>query len=405
MENRNKLMTYAPLFLVIIVDAIGMGIVFPVLSGLVVDTSAGLLPVGASKAMGDLIYGLIIGVFSLFMLFGAPFFGDLSDRIGRKKSLLICLFITAFSFLICALGIQTASIALLLVGRALDGFSAGSGAIAQAAIIDISTQEEKTKNIALITMAFCIGFVLGPIVGGYFAEHNFLFIEGYAAPFYLAMGLALLNTVLLQVFFHETHEIKAQTKLRLFRGFEIFLDAFRTVNLRHLAYILLFMELGWSIYFQYVSLFLTQEHAYSTADIGKFMSFVGLIFTISLTVIIRLALKFVSEKKLLRINLLIAGIATIMASYSISAWSQWWYCIPISISGAISYTLLLTFFSNKASSEHQGWVMGVANAVIAVSWLLGAVGAGLISPLGSGLPFIFAGIITIVSYFLARRYV
>jgi len=106
------------------------------------------------------------------MFVGAPILGDLSDQIGRKKVLLICLLGTACGFFICAIGIKYAIVSVLIVGRGLGGLMAGCMPIAQAAIIDISTPENKLKNISSITLALCLGFAIGPMVGGYFSNHR-----------------------------------------------------------------------------------------------------------------------------------------------------------------------------------------------------------------------------------------
>ena len=121
----------------------------------------GILQANASIVMRDLFYSLTLGLFGLGMFVGAPILGDLSDQLGRKKVLLICLLGTSAAFAVSALGISLHNVWILMAGRLFGGLMAGSMPIAQAAIIDISSNEDKIKNISLITFALCFGFALG----------------------------------------------------------------------------------------------------------------------------------------------------------------------------------------------------------------------------------------------------
>src|SRR5262245_35146951 len=93
------------LFIVILIDTMGFGIIFPVISPLFLNTSSTMVPTNTSLSFRDLYYGLTLGIFSVFMFFAGPILGDLSDQLGRKKVILFCLFGSAISSVICALGI------------------------------------------------------------------------------------------------------------------------------------------------------------------------------------------------------------------------------------------------------------------------------------------------------------
>src|SRR4051794_29160087 len=103
-QNLQKKQIYSMvgLFIVILIDTMGFGIIFPVISPLFLNTTSPMLPANTSLGMRDLDYGLTLGIFSVFMFLTGPILGDLSDQLGRKKVILFCLFGSAISALICA---------------------------------------------------------------------------------------------------------------------------------------------------------------------------------------------------------------------------------------------------------------------------------------------------------------
>ena len=143
-----------PIFFTVFLDLLGLGIVIPVLPAVILDPSAGLLPMSYAFATRTLIYGFLIASYPLAQFFGAPILGTLADKYGRKKLLLVSLLGTMFGYILFAMGIVTGNIFLLFGGRLIDGFTGGNISIAQSAIADISDETNKSRNFGLIGMAF-----------------------------------------------------------------------------------------------------------------------------------------------------------------------------------------------------------------------------------------------------------
>ena len=144
----NPRITLITLFMIIVIDAMGFGIIFPVLSPLFLAPD-GLLGPHASMALRDALYAFTLGLFAVFMFVGTPIFGDLSDSYGRKIMLFLCMAGTAVGALSCAAGIVWSSLTLVFLGRAIGGITAASQSIAQAVIMDVSTETNKTKNLSI----------------------------------------------------------------------------------------------------------------------------------------------------------------------------------------------------------------------------------------------------------------
>lgn len=147
-----------PLLLVIAIDSMGFGFVFPVLTPMFLQGHSSILPIGTSPLMHDFLYGLVVAVYPFCMFFGAPILGDLSDHWGRKKVLFICLLGTGVGYLLSGIGVSTNHFSLLILGRIVDGLTACSLTMAQAAIADVSTNERRqAKYMGLMMFAIAGG--------------------------------------------------------------------------------------------------------------------------------------------------------------------------------------------------------------------------------------------------------
>ncbi|NNM58455.1 MAG: MFS transporter [Legionellales bacterium] len=398
----NNWKTLLPLFMVIFVDVIGLCMVFPILAPLFYDPQLSILPTETSETVRSLFYGMMLTMWPLFMFISAPILGDLSDKIGRKKVLLICLFGEAISYLVGAMAVTTASLILFIISRILAGTFAGSQPIAQAAIADISTPETRTRNISYIVLASTLGVVLGPLIGGVTAENSFLSWFTASTPFQIAALIALLNAVLLIISFKETHEQKKPQKINLFKGFFLFADGFKNKKIRYLSFAFFFVQLSWSLYFQSLAYFLVKKYHFTTAHIGFFYAVLGLASVVTLTYIIRALIKILKSD-----NLIFAVGAALQIAGTLSAAIftslPWEYTALVLTSAGISltYTVGISLYSSQVSSLHQGWIMGISAAVFGVAWAMTAITTGALSAISPILPFAAAGVFAAIGlYFI-----
>ena len=169
--NRNLLI----LFSVIVLDLIGFGVVMPI------------LPFYAKQyGANATVLGLLLTSYSAMQFAFSSVWGRLSDRIGRKNVLLFTIAGSAVSLTILGLA---DSLFLLFVGRILSGVFAANISVASAYVTDVTTEENRSKGMGMIGVAFGIGFLLGPAMGGILSRH------GYHAPILTAAGLCALNWI------------------------------------------------------------------------------------------------------------------------------------------------------------------------------------------------------------------
>ena len=168
----------AVIFTTVLLNSIGFGIIIPVMPQLVMEVS------GASLSEAAMYGGWLMFAYAVMQFFFAPVLGNLSDRFGRRKVLLISL--VAFSVDYMVMGFAP-TLAWLFAGRIIAGIAASTNSIANAYIADISPPEERPQNFGLLGAAFGVGFIVGPLIGGFLGEF------GSRTPFYAAATLGIVN--------------------------------------------------------------------------------------------------------------------------------------------------------------------------------------------------------------------
>jgi DHA1 family tetracycline resistance protein-like MFS transporter len=162
-----------PIFLIVLVDILALTIILP------------LLPFFAERlGATPLIVGLIVSSYAACQLVSGPILGQLSDRFGRKPLLLLSQVGTCAGLLLLA---NATTLAMVLVARMIDGFTAGNLSIAQAYISDVTEPKDRAKAFGVIGVAFGLGFLVGPAFSGFLSQY------GYSYPIYAAAALSGLS--------------------------------------------------------------------------------------------------------------------------------------------------------------------------------------------------------------------
>lgn len=386
-----------PLFLVIFIDGMGMGIIFPILNPVYMDPIHGILGAGVGEAMRTFLYGLTLFMFPLCMFFGTPILGDMSDSAGRKKILLFCLLGATLGYLISGVGVGVHSVLLLLLGRIVAGFTAGSQPVAQAAIIDVAPPEKRAQYLSWLMFPASLGFVAGPLLSGYLADSSLVSWFGLTTPLYFAAVVSLLNAIYLIFAFSDSKALTAKRKVVWHQALGLFVGAFKNRDIRLLSFAFLGMGLGWGTYFQYISLYLTQHYNYSGQTLGLFMGVLGLGFAVGFMFIIKYMMKYFKLSMGITLCWLISAIGMAITVGCDVVWPAWVIGFFIGIFMAVSYAGVLTLYSQSVPETHQGWVMGVAMSVVAFGFAVMSILPSWLSQFAVWVPLATAAVLMLIS--------
>lgn len=407
-SQSNFFVKASPLLLVLFIDGMGLSLIMPVLNGLIFDLNSHFLPASmASPAMHNVIYGVVIGIFMLCWFFGAAILGDFSDYVGRKKALSICLFGAFVSYLISAFAVVAHSITLLLIGRIISGLTAGSQPIAQAAIVDLSTNEDKARNIGFILLSISFGFIFGPLLGGLFSDKNLVSWFTFATPFYFAAFISLANLLLLLWLFNESFvSTKGKFPVRPQQAIEVFVSAFKHEKVKRLSILYFVFIFGWSSYYSFVSLFLIKHYQFTPTGISIFMAVMGVGFGIGTGILVQFFSKRFAAHSIFIYTILLGSVLALLTVVIKSVWPSWILVAPLACCIAVAYSTIVTIFSDQVDAQSQGWVMGITGSISALVWAINAVVVGLLATISEQLPIYIAAIcllaVVVMDYFLPK---
>ena len=376
------------IFLTLFIDMLGFGIVIPVLP---------LYAEGTIKASPAQL-AWIVGIYSLLQLVCAPLFGKWSDRIGRKPVLVVSILGTAVGFVV--LGAAT-TVWMLILGRIIDGASGGNISTAMACIADVTTKENRSRNMGLVGAAFGLGFMLGPAIGGVLSKQFNL-----ATPFYFAAGLALLNALLVWLRLPETltAESRARAKERATVG-EVFHGG-RAGMITAILASQLAAVTGFSIMTALFALYCEKRFGYDTAQVGYILAYVGLLGVLFQGGLLRRLLKKPIEKELAVIGAVLLALSMAALPFTHTLGVLLVVCFGISLGNSFVTPTLNGLASRSTDAHCQGRLLGLMQSAGSLGRFLGPmVGFGLVSLDGAAdyartSFFVSAAILTLAVFFI-----
>lgn len=378
-NNRNLII----IALIAIVNALGYGIIIPI-----------LYAYSQKYGLSDFQNGLLFATFSLCQFLSTPVIGRLSDKFGRKPLLIISIMGTTLSFITMAFAPNAI---FLFLARALDGITAGNIPVASAVISDTTDPKDRAKGFGIIGASFSFGFIFGPAISAATVGMNMSY------PFLIAAGISFIAVIMTWLFLPETN--KAIGKVKNDKLFD-FPKLARSLTNKTVGSTLLLTLL----YFTSFSLFIYGFQSASVKAIHMTASQISFLFTIfgvlglfAQLVLLRVTLKLLGTKKTFYFALL--WVST-MFTFLFFAKSITIFIIGNVLLGLMSsfvQPLTQTILSEETSEKEQGEMQGINASYMSIGSILGPLLAGAMATYSVSSPFLGAGFLTFSCLFLARR--
>ena len=388
------------IFITVFIDMLGVGIIIPVIPVLFFEANSSFFGPEVSQAQRSILYGYLIAAYPIMQFFGAPLLGSLSDRYGRKPMLLISLVGTMIGYLLFAVAIKEQLLWLLFASRMLPGFTGGNIAIILSSIADVSDAKTKTKNFGLVGMAFGLGFILGPTLGGILADNKVISWFSAETPFWFTAMITLINIALVQWRFAETLDEPRVDKYSFFKGFQNIAVSFRSVNLRGIFAVVLLMSLGFSFFTQFYSVLLIQNFGFTESTIGLLFGWIGIWLALTQGLIVRQLSNYFTPNSILRITILTLSIGVALILLPSEAW--WFYVIApiIAISQGLTSPNTTSVISEQARPDQQGEILGINQSMQSVGQAIPPIIAGYLTTLNNQFPIIAAASFIFIAWLL-----
>ncbi len=382
---RNRAILF--ILITLMIDAIGIGIVFPIMPDLMDRVGAG------DTGQGAFWGGLLMAAYAGALFLCGPIVGSISDAMGRRPILIAALAMLAVDYVIMALA---SSFWLLLLGRTLAGLAGATYITATAYIADISTPEEKAANFGLIGAAFGIGFVLGPAIGGIAAGISI------AAPFWIAAALSAGNA-LFGVFV--LPESLSPDKRRPFgkrdlNPFKSIFDAFRLPGLAVPLLCIFIFEFANMVYPTLWAFWTREVFDWPTLYIGLSLAGYGVLLAFVQGGLMPIFIRWIGDYRTLMLGMVSALIGMIGFGFTGSIAALVVFLLLAALSDMVP-PLMTAMASNQTDEDRQGVVQGVIASLSSVAAVLSPLALtgifhasvdndGIYFP---GAPFLFAAVL------------
>ncbi|MBV2196878.1 MAG: TCR/Tet family MFS transporter [Flavobacterium sp.] len=398
MKKSKKQAAVGFIFITVLLDVIGWGIIIPVIPNLIKELINGDIS-EAAKYGGWLTFAYAITQFIF-----APVIGNLSDKYGRRPVLLTSLFAFSLDFLLLAFA---PTITWLFIGRILSGITGASFTTASAYIADVSTHENRAKNFGLMGAAFGLGFIIGPVLGGLLGQF------GTRIPFIAAAILCMINFLYGYFILPESLDKDKRRPFELKRANPIgaFLHLKKYPNLIGLVLAIFVLYVGSHAVQSNWNYFTMYQFNWTEKMVGISLGVIGLLVGIVQGGLIRWINPKIGNVKSIYFGLGLYTIGMFLFAFATESWMMFVFLIPYCL-GGIAGPALQAVVSEQVPPSEQGEIQGTLTSLMSASSIVGPPMMASVfyyfthdeAPfLFPGAPFILGGIFMLISTILAYR--
>lgn len=344
-------------FLTVALDMLAIGVIIPVLPQIVKDFAGGSVE-HAARVTGFYATGAAIGMF-----LSMPVIGALSDRFGRKPIFLASNFGQALALLIGALA---PNLIILFISRLFAGIMSSSVSTAYAYIADTTEPSKRSVKYGILGVAFGIGFIIGPAIGGILGEHHL------RLPLFIAAAVATLNGILCLMFIKESLPLDKRSAFHWRKANPIATFSFFKENpqVKGFALAKIFNDLSQVVFQTTFVLFADYKFHWHTQNTGMFLMIVGIATMIVQGGLIKRIIKALGEKKAMYLGLS-CGVLSFLSYGTVNSPLWFYLTVPIAAFWGLNNASLQAFVTSKIAPNEQGRLQGSLSSLTALMGVIG----------------------------------
>jgi DHA1 family tetracycline resistance protein-like MFS transporter len=386
------------MFAAAVLDLLGASLVLPILAPLLLREEGGMFAAGTPEATRASVLGLLLAAFPLAHFAGGPLVGVLSDRYGRRRVLATTMTVATLGYVLGGLAVLRGSVALLLLARLVGGLLGANAAQLQAVVADVSAPGERARRFGLLSAAGGVGFIVGPLLGGWLAQPPEGAVPDFVTPFWLAAALMACNLALVAWGVPRrppAHEGARRTEGEPRPGL---LAALGVPRVRAVLGLVGVMTLGWPIYVQFLPIYLLHRFDAGPARTGQLFAYVGVWMVVTQTVVLGWASRRWATRPLFQASLL--GLAV---TWLLLLWPprlEWLLLLlPLQVvCEGLAWPSVTALASRAADADGQGRVLGALSSVRALAMAVAPVLAGATLRFHPALPVLLASAALLLAF-------
>ncbi|MCE2962347.1 MAG: MFS transporter [Chitinophagales bacterium] len=388
------------IFFTAFIDMLGIGIIIPVIPAIFYSEGSSHFAGLVDEKVIRWTFCLLIAAFPFMQFFGAPILGGLSDRYGRKRIIMLSMIGSAVGYSLFSIALYQQSLVILFLSRLIPGFFGGSLSVLFSAISDVSEPADKPKNFAIIGMAFGLGFIFGPMIGGVLSDSSKCSWFNLTTPFLLTIFLALLNFTFVWLTFKETLARSKQTKITFYKGIQNVQKALTTINLRTLFSITFLNTLGFSFYTQFFSVFMFEKFHSNTSEVGYVFAWVGFWLVFTQGFLIRKIKTTISPADVVSKTMLVIGFGIIAMIFPSTIVGILVLNFFLALAQGLNSPNLLTLVSGQAQPEQQGEILGINQSMQSLAQTIPPLVVAVFGKNLTTFPFVFGGSMVVIGWMI-----
>ena len=384
------------IFITLVIDVLGIGLIIPILPTLIRGFTGGDLSTASQYS------GWLMASYAIMQFFFSPVLGGLSDQFGRRPIILASLFGFSIDYLVLA---NAPNITWLFIGRLLAGITGASFTTAQAYIADISKAEDRAKNFGMVGAAFGLGFIIGPVLGGFLGHY------GSRVPFYAAAVLCMINFLYGYFILPESLSKNHRREFDIRRANPI--GAIKSIK-KHPSLIGLMA----AIFLLYVgshavqsnwSYFTMYRFNWNEKMVGLSLGLIGLLVGIVQGGLVRWVNPRFGNEKSIYVGMALYTIGLFLFATANQSWMMFVFLVPYCL-GGIAGPALQAIIASKVPPSEQGEIQGTMTSLMSASTIIGPPMMSTVfyffthneAPFKfAGAPFVLAGFLMLLSTIVA----